>query len=37
MYVLTDIAGFYFMFSKAMSAAVVLIWNFTARKMLLYR
>lgn len=36
MYVLTDICNFYFMFSKIFAAAVVLVWNFAARKKILY-
>lgn len=37
MYTLTDWLGFYFMFSKVITAAIVLAWNFAARKMILYR
>lgn len=37
MYVLTEIAGIYFMLSKVVAAAIVLIWNFVARKLVLYR
>lgn len=33
----TDIVHLYFMISKVISAAIVLIWNFLARKLLLYR
>lgn len=36
MYALTDICNFYFMFSKIFAAAVVLVWNFAARKKILY-
>ena len=37
MYVLTEIAGIYLMLSKVVAAAIVLIWNFVARKLVLYR
>ncbi len=37
MYLLTDVAGFYFMLSKIIVAIVVLIWNFIARKLILYK
>lgn len=37
MYIFTDICGIYFLASKVIAAAVVLIWNFAARKALLYR
>lgn len=36
MYLLTDICGLYFMFSKVFAAAAVLVWNFAARKKFLY-
>lgn len=36
MYLLTDVCNFYFMFSKIFAAAVVLVWNFAARKKILY-
>lgn len=36
MYILTDICSFYFMLSKVFAAAVVLVWNFAARKVILY-
>ncbi len=36
MYLLTDICNFYFLLSKIFAAAVVLIWNFVARKKILY-
>lgn len=36
MYFLTDICSFYFMLSKIFAAAVVLVWNFAARKVILY-
>ena len=37
MYVLTEIAGLYFMFSKVIATIIVLVWNFVARKIILYR
>lgn len=37
MYVFTEKAGMYFMISKVITAAIVLIWNFAARKIILYR
>ena len=37
MYIFTEKAGFYFMFSKIVTAIIVLIWNFGARKIILYR
>ena len=37
MYIFTDKLGIYFMLSKIVTAAMVLIWNFTARKIILYR
>lgn len=37
MYLFTEYGALHFMFSKAIAAALVLVWNFTARKMLLYR
>lgn len=37
MFLFTDRLGLYFMLSKAVTAALVLIWNFIARKMILYR
>lgn len=36
MYVFTDRLGIYFMVSKIIAAAVVLVWNFMARKITLY-
>lgn len=36
MYLCTDILGMYFMLSKVIASALVLIWNFTARKKILY-
>ncbi len=37
MYLLTGVFGLYFMLSKIVSAAIVLLWNFAARKLILYR
>lgn len=37
MYVFTERLSFYFMVSKVIAAAIVLIWNFVARKVILYR
>ena len=37
MYVLTEIAGLYFMVSKVIATIIVLVWNFVARKITLYR
>lgn len=37
MYVMTDLLGFFFMISKVIATALVLVWNFMARKLLLYR
>ena len=37
MYLMTGVFGVYFMLSKVVSAAIVLIWNFAARKLFLYR
>lgn len=36
MYILTDLCHLYFMISKIVASAIVLIWNFTARKKILY-
>lgn len=36
MYIFTDRLGIYFMVSKIIAAAVVLVWNFMARKITLY-
>ena len=36
MYLCTDIIGMYFLLSKIVAAAIVLIWNFVARKKILY-
>lgn len=37
MYLFTDVWGLYFMLSKIAVAVIVLIWNFFARKLILYR
>ena len=37
MYFFTDMLGIYFLLSKIITAALVLIWNFAARKIILYR
>ena len=37
MYVFTDRLKLYFMISKIIAAAIVLVWNFMARKITLYR
>ncbi len=37
MYLFTDVWGLYFMISKIIVAVIVLIWNFLARKLILYR
>ena len=37
MYLMTGVFGVYFMLSKIVSAAIVLLWNFAARKLFLYR
>ena len=37
MYVLTEIAGLYFMVSKVIATIIVLVWNLVARKINLYR
>lgn len=34
MYLFTDIAGLHYMFSKVISAAIVFLWNFLAKKVL---
>lgn len=36
MYVLTDICHLYFLLSKVVAAIIVLVWNFVARKKILY-
>lgn len=37
MYLCTEKLSFYFMLSKIIAAIIVLIWNFVARKLILYR
>jgi putative flippase GtrA len=37
LYFFTEIVLFHYMISKVIAAAIVLIWNFLARKLLLYR
>lgn len=37
MYFLTDMLGWYFMIPKIIATAVVFVWNFAARKVVLYR
>jgi putative flippase GtrA len=37
MYLCTGVFGLYYMLSKIVSAAIVLLWNFFARKFFLYR
>ncbi len=37
MYLFTDVCGLYFMISKVIAAIIVLIWNFAARKVFLYK
>lgn len=37
MYLFTDKLGLYFILSKIITAAIVLVWNYAARKILLYR
>ena len=37
MYLFTGVLGLYFMLSKPIAAAIVLFWNFAARKAILYR
>lgn len=36
MYICTDIIGMYFLLSKIIAAVIVLVWNFAARKKILY-
>ena len=36
MYLFTDVFGLYFLISKINAAAIVLVWNFAARKVVLY-
>ncbi len=37
MYIFTDVCGLYFMISKVIAAIIVLVWNFAARKIFLYK
>ena len=37
MYLFTDVFGLYFLISKIIAAAIVLVWNFAARKVVLYK
>jgi putative flippase GtrA len=37
MYLLCDLAGLYYMLAKVIATAVVLIWNFGSKKIILYR
>lgn len=37
MYLLTDMAGIFYLISKLLTAGIVNIWNFAARKALLFR
>lgn len=37
MYLLTDIAGIYFMLSKVITTLIVLFWNYIARKIFIYK
>ena len=37
MYLFTDVFGLYFLISKLIAAAIVLVWNFAARKVVLYK
>lgn len=36
MYLFTDVFGLYFLISKIIAAEIVLVWNFVARKVVLY-
>ena len=36
MYLCTDVIGMYFLLSKIIAAVIVLVWNFVARKKILY-
>lgn len=36
MYLFTDVFGLYFLISKIIAAVIVLVWNFAARKVVLY-
>lgn len=37
MFLLTDIAGLYFMLSKVITTLIVLFWNYFARKIIIYK
>jgi hypothetical protein len=37
MYSLTDVIGFFYMVSKVIASLVTLLWNYVARKRLLYK
>ena len=37
MYLFTDVFGLYFLISKIIAAAIILVWNFAARKVVLYK
>lgn len=37
MYLFTDVFGLYFLISKIIAAEIVLVWNFAARKVVLYK
>lgn len=37
MWLFTDIGGLYYMYSKVLTAALVLVWNFGLRKYILFR
>lgn len=37
MFLLTDIAGLYFMLSKVITTVIVLFWNYFARKLIIYK
>lgn len=37
MFLFTDVFGLYFLISKIIAAAIVLVWNFAARKVVLYK
>ncbi len=37
MFILTDVAGLYFMLSKVITTVIVLFWNYFARKIIIYK
>ena len=37
MFILTDVAGLYFMLSKVITTVIVLFWNYFARKVIIYK